>query len=57
MTMLYALFRLGPVLGLILIGLGTGGIKPCVSAFGGDQFTADQVKLAWIVGLFSVGGS
>lgn len=26
------------LLGLILIGLGTGGIKPCVSAFGGDQF-------------------
>eukprot|EP00742_Colponemidia_sp_Colp-10_P001189 GILJ01001282.1.p1 GENE.GILJ01001282.1~~GILJ01001282.1.p1 ORF type:complete len:535 (-),score=85.63 GILJ01001282.1:198-1802(-) len=24
--------------GLALIGLGTGGIKPCVSAFGGDQF-------------------
>jgi solute carrier family 15 oligopeptide transporter 1 len=21
-----------------LIALGTGGIKPCVSAFGGDQF-------------------
>lgn len=26
------------VLGLLLIALGTGGIKPCVSAFGGDQF-------------------
>ncbi|XP_032597166.1 peptide transporter family 1 isoform X2 [Drosophila grimshawi] len=24
--------------GLLLIALGTGGIKPCVSAFGGDQF-------------------
>ncbi|KPP64950.1 solute carrier family 15 member 2-like, partial [Scleropages formosus] len=24
--------------GLVLIALGTGGIKPCVSAFGGDQF-------------------
>uniref|UniRef100_A0A669BK10 Solute carrier family 15 member 2 n=1 Tax=Oreochromis niloticus TaxID=8128 RepID=A0A669BK10_ORENI len=24
--------------GLILIALGTGGIKPCVAAFGGDQF-------------------
>ncbi|NXU13152.1 S15A1 protein, partial [Pardalotus punctatus] len=28
--------------GLILIALGTGGIKPCVSAFGGDQFEDDQ---------------
>lgn len=24
--------------GLVLIALGSGGIKPCVSAFGGDQF-------------------
>lgn len=24
--------------GLLLIGIGTGGIKPCVSALGGDQF-------------------
>nr|XP_054753056.1 solute carrier family 15 member 2-like [Lytechinus pictus]XP_054753060.1 solute carrier family 15 member 2-like [Lytechinus pictus] len=34
----------GPMIGLLLIGLGTGGIKPCVSAFGGDQFKADQEK-------------
>ncbi|XP_048455216.1 solute carrier family 15 member 2, partial [Rhincodon typus] len=26
------------MLGLFLIALGTGGIKPCVAAFGGDQF-------------------
>ncbi|CAJ0566904.1 unnamed protein product, partial [Mesorhabditis spiculigera] len=26
------------LLGLFVIGMGTGGIKPCVSAFGGDQF-------------------
>lgn len=26
------------MLGLFLIATGTGGIKPCVSAFGGDQF-------------------
>lgn len=30
------------MIGLILIALGTGGIKPCVSAFGGDQFGDDQ---------------
>ncbi|KAM9282866.1 solute carrier family 15 member 1 [Cariama cristata] len=32
------------MIGLILIALGTGGIKPCVSAFGGDQFEDDQEK-------------
>nr|XP_042898647.1 solute carrier family 15 member 1-like [Parasteatoda tepidariorum] len=32
------------LLGLVIIGIGTGGIKPCVSAFGGDQFHSDQVK-------------
>lgn len=26
------------VFGLLLIGIGSGGIKPCVAAFGGDQF-------------------
>lgn len=25
-------------IGLLLIAIGSGGIKPCVSAFGGDQF-------------------
>jgi dipeptide/tripeptide permease len=34
----------GPLVGLIVIGLGTGGIKPCVSAFGGDQFLDEQKK-------------
>ncbi|KAK2187026.1 hypothetical protein NP493_180g03034 [Ridgeia piscesae] len=37
-------FWLGPVVALILIGTGTGGIKPCVNAFGGDQFNPDQTK-------------
>ncbi|XP_045423058.1 solute carrier family 15 member 1 isoform X1 [Lemur catta] len=32
------------VIGLALIALGTGGIKPCVSAFGGDQFEQGQEK-------------
>ena len=36
-------YRLGPVAALTLIGIGTGGIKPCVGAFGGDQFNQDQV--------------
>ena len=34
----------GPLVGLLVIGIGTGGIKPCVSAFGGDQFLDDQKK-------------
>lgn len=33
------------MIGLGLIALGSGGIKPCVSAFGGDQFKMpEQVK-------------
>uniref|UniRef100_A0AAQ6A410 Solute carrier family 15 member 1 n=1 Tax=Amphiprion ocellaris TaxID=80972 RepID=A0AAQ6A410_AMPOC len=32
------------MLGLLLIALGTGGIKPCVAAFGGDQFEDHQVR-------------
>jgi solute carrier family 15 oligopeptide transporter 1 len=27
---------------LFIIGVGTGGIKPCVSAFGGEQFVRPQ---------------
>ena len=41
-----ALTTLGPYtwgcyLGLLLIAIGTGGIKPCVSAFGADQFAGE----------------
>ncbi|XP_010771863.1 solute carrier family 15 member 1 [Notothenia coriiceps] len=32
------------MVGLLLIALGTGGIKPCVAAFGGDQFGNHQEK-------------
>ncbi|KAM7348691.1 peptide transporter family 1 isoform 2-T2 [Cochliomyia hominivorax] len=33
------------MIGLALIALGSGGIKPCVSAFGGDQFKLpEQIK-------------
>jgi dipeptide/tripeptide permease len=32
----------GPLIGLVLVAIGTGGIKPCVSSLGGDQFTESQ---------------
>lgn len=42
------------ILALFLIALGTGGIKPCVSAFGGDQFKLPQqeMQLAMFFSLF-----
>ncbi|XP_032688512.1 solute carrier family 15 member 1-like isoform X6 [Odontomachus brunneus] len=42
------------LLGLLLIAIGTGGIKPCVSAFGGDQFILPQQEryLAMFFSLF-----
>ncbi|VDD88623.1 unnamed protein product [Enterobius vermicularis] len=33
------------ILGLALIGIGTGGIKPCVAAFGADQFNPNHTKM------------
>ena len=39
-------------LGLFMIGLGTGGIKPCVSALGGDQFLAHEDR--WRQTFFSL---
>ncbi|XP_071941747.1 solute carrier family 15 member 1-like [Antedon mediterranea] len=35
----------GPMIALLLIAIGTGGIKPCVSAFGGDQFIGGEVEM------------
>ncbi|XP_017025219.2 peptide transporter family 1-like [Drosophila kikkawai] len=42
------------IVGLLLIAIGTGGIKPCVSAFGGDQFSlpAQAKQLAKFFSLF-----
>ncbi|MEY2883324.1 MAG: hypothetical protein RL490_1048, partial [Pseudomonadota bacterium] len=45
--------RSGLYTGLALIALGAGGIKPCVSAFVGDQFSAAQASmLPRVYGLF-----
>ncbi|VVC31975.1 Hypothetical protein CINCED_3A008459 [Cinara cedri] len=42
------------LLGLVLISIGTGGIKPCVSSFGGDQFElpAQEVYLQKFFSIF-----
>ncbi|KAK6629287.1 hypothetical protein RUM43_003104 [Polyplax serrata] len=46
------------MIGLILIALGTGGIKPCVSAFGGDQFVLpeqeDQLQKFFSIFYFAI---
>ena len=45
--------RLGLTLGLAMIALGAGGIKPCVSATVGDQFTtANQHLIPRVYGWF-----
>lgn len=36
------LARRGVCAALLLVAVGTGGIKPCVSAFGGDQYGPHQ---------------
>src|SRR5688500_7299263 len=41
--------KAGFYLGLFLIALGSGGIKPCVSAFVGDQFDQSNKSLAKVV--------
>uniref|UniRef100_A0A7E4ZUA9 Oligopeptide transporter 1 n=1 Tax=Panagrellus redivivus TaxID=6233 RepID=A0A7E4ZUA9_PANRE len=33
------------IVGLVTIGFGTGGIKPCVASFGGDQFEPGQERM------------
>eukprot|EP00039_Didymoeca_costata_P012965 m.190013 g.190013 ORF g.190013 m.190013 type:complete len:726 (+) comp15635_c0_seq3:18-2195(+) len=42
----------GVIIGLLLIAIGTGGIKPCVAAFGGDQIAENESYL--IEGYFSM---
>ncbi len=42
----------GPLIGLFIISIGTGGIKPCVGAFGANQFKPTQKR--YIDTFFSV---
>ncbi|XP_013134517.1 PREDICTED: peptide transporter family 1-like [Papilio polytes] len=37
--------RLCTLLGLFLFAIGTGGIRPCVTAFGGEQFTLPKQEI------------
>jgi POT family proton-dependent oligopeptide transporter len=54
--------RTGLLVGLALVATGAGGIKPCVSAFVGDQFRAEQGTLLqriygwfyWVINLGSL---
>lgn len=39
--------------GLVLIVIGSGGIKPCISAFGGDQFKLPE-QTAQVATFFSM---
>jgi solute carrier family 15 oligopeptide transporter 1 len=32
-------------IGLFLIAIGTGGIKPCVASFGGEQFKLPEQQV------------
>ena len=35
---------IGPAIGLLVIAVGTGGIRSCVGAFGGTQFDQERQK-------------
>lgn len=50
----YIYFSELTILALLLIAFGTGGIKPCVSAFGGDQFKLPEQEkyLGYFFSLF-----
>ena len=41
---IFLYYRALSFIGLFLIGVGTGGIKPCVATFGGEQFVMPYQK-------------
>ena len=42
LNLIYFFLSTLTIIGLLLIALGSGGIKPCVAAFGGEQFKLPQ---------------
>ena len=47
-TSIISLFSAMAYVGLLLIALGTGGIKPCVASFGGEQFKVILLLLLFL---------
>ena len=41
-------------LSLLIVAIGTGGIKPCVSSLGGDQFKDNEVGREQLAGFFAL---
>ena len=39
----FILYSAGPLTGLIVMAIACGNIKPCMAAFGGDQFNQKDV--------------
>ena len=44
----------GAIVGLLLIACGSGGIKPCVSSFGADQFGSSEREQRAMSRFFSI---
>ncbi|GFT15660.1 solute carrier family 15 member 2 [Nephila pilipes] len=40
-----SVMRVVSLVGIFVISIGIGGVKPCISSFGGDQFTDDQEQI------------
>lgn len=52
------IYRLFTIIGLFIMAIGTGGIRPCVSAFGGDQFVLpdqeDRLQMYFSIFYFTI---
>lgn len=54
LTIVCCTSSVGAIIGLLLIACGSGGIKPCVSAFGADQFGSSEREQLSMSRFFSV---